>query len=499
LNDTWEFDGTDWTQIPTSHSPAAVSGLSMTYDSCRQKTVLFGSQSQTWEYDGTDWIQLETATAPAGRTQASMVFDTAHCQAVLFGGLTAGGSSTGLSDTWVFDGTSWTQVNSGTSPSGRWAHVMAFDTKRGVTVLFGGYGPNSASGQETNDTWEYDGSSWVQAFTQVSPAPVQQRAMAYDVSRSQMVMFGGIGPADAFVLTTAEFNDVPPTAPYYDAANLMFVNGVTNGCVPSDSPLTRQYCPNDNVTRQEMAAFIVRAITGTLTPAIYNPIPYFADVPTSNPFFPHIQKMVDLGITAGCGIGTYCPTATIPRWEMAIFMIRARLSSHGVAFPTSTVPYFADVPTNVEGNGISFPYIQRSYEENVTNGCGANPLIYCPDLLVTRGQMASFIMRALFNETTSLLPTAPILTGASPNTMASLLGTQLRVTITGTNTSFQSLDTVAVPSGMLTVSNVVVNSATSISVTLTTNPTTSAGPQSLVVTTGGVRLTLPLAIKVGTY
>jgi hypothetical protein len=113
--------------------------------------------------------------------------------------------------------------------------------------------------------------------------------------------------------------------------------------------------------------------------------------------------------------------------------------------------------------------------------------------------MASFIMRALFNETTSLLPTAPILTGASPNTMASLLGTQLRVTITGTNTSFQSLDTVAVPSGMLTVSNVVVNSATSISVTLTTNPTTSAGPQSLVVTTGGVRLTLPLAIKVGTY
>ncbi len=51
---------------------------------------------------------------------------------------------------------------------------------------------------------------------------------------------------------------------------------------------------------------------------------------------------------------------------------------------------------------------------------------------------------------------------------------------------------------MLTVSNVTVNSANSMSATLTTNPTISAGPQSLVVT-GGMRLALPLAIKVGTY
>jgi hypothetical protein len=46
---------------------------------------------------------------------------------------------------------------------------------------------------------------------------------------------------------------------------------------------------------------------------------------------------------------------------------------------------------------------------------------------------------------------------------------------------------------------VVVNSPTSISATLTTNATTPDGPQSLVVTTGGQNLTLPLAIKVGTY
>ena len=70
------------------------------------------------------------------------------------------------------------------------------------------------------------------------------------------------------------------------------------------------------------------------------------------------------------------------------------------------------------------------------------------------------------------------------------------MTITGINTNFQPGDTVTVPSGMLAVSNVMVNSATSISATLTANANVVAGPQALVVTTGGQNLTLPLAIAV---
>jgi hypothetical protein len=83
--------------------------------------------------------------------------------------------------------------------------------------------------------------------------------------------------------------------------------------------------------------------------------------------------------------------------------------------------------------------------------------------------------------------------------VAAATGSQIAVTVTGANTNFQSGDTVTVPSGMLAVSNVVVNSATSISATLTVSSTAVAGPQALVVTTGGQNLTLPLAIKVGTY
>jgi hypothetical protein len=113
--------------------------------------------------------------------------------------------------------------------------------------------------------------------------------------------------------------------------------------------------------------------------------------------------------------------------------------------------------------------------------------------------MASFIMRALFNETTILGPTAPQLMGVSPDAVAASPGSQITVTITGANTNFQSGDTVTVPSGMLTVSNVIVNWATSITATLTVNGTAVAGPQALVVTTRGQNLTLPLAINVGTY
>jgi photosystem II stability/assembly factor-like uncharacterized protein len=299
--------------------------------------------------------------------------------------------------------------------------------------------------------------------------------------------------------TIAEFADVPSSATFFDAANLMFEAGVTTGCQPSNNPSTRLYCPNNGITRQEMAALMVRAVTGASTPAIYNPTPYFTDVPTTSPFFPYIQKMMDLGITIGCASGLFCPTGTIPRWQMAIFMVRARLALHGAGFATATTPYFADVPKNVEGDGVPFPFIQRAYEEHVTNGCTANPLMYCPDQLVTRGQMASFIMRGLFNETTILGPTAPQVTGVSPNTMAAAVGTQITVTITGANTSFQTGDTVTVPSGMLAVSNVTVNSATSITATLTANANAVAAPQALVVTSAGENLTLPLAIKVGTY
>jgi hypothetical protein len=417
-----------------------------------------------WQTNSYSWL---TYNSVGWQTGLNNINGTDPTNTVTCSGCIPNSSATNLATNVLYEGSSPGYPG---SPNGPWANTAS------------GYGFRWYPGQEHKNL---DG-------TVVRSAHVSL-ANPYAIFDT-LIQFSAPGSVNP-----AEFNDVAPTATYFDAANLMFQAGVTTGCIQGGTPQTRSFCPNDNVTREEMAAFIVRAVTGSVTPAIYDPVPYFTDVPPTNLFFPHIQKLEELGITTGCGAGLFCPTDTIPRWEMAIFMVRARLALYGASFAFNSNPYFADVPTNVEGDGVPFPFIQRAYEEHITNGCGTGPLIYCPDEPVTRGQMASFIMRGLFNETTILGPTAPQVTGVSPSRMAATVGTEISVTIMGANTNFQAGDTVTVPSGMLAVSNVRVNSATSISATLAANTNVVAGPQALVVTTGGQNLTLPLAIKVGTY
>jgi hypothetical protein len=70
---------------------------------------------------------------------------------------------------------------------------MAFDIGRGVTVLFGGYGYDGAAGRR-RDTWEWDGVEWNEIVTEPHPEYTSEHAMAYDVARGLIVMYGGYGP-----------------------------------------------------------------------------------------------------------------------------------------------------------------------------------------------------------------------------------------------------------------------------------------------------------------
>src|SRR5262245_52398405 len=72
------------------------------------------------------------------------------------------------------------------SPSGR-ETVLAYDSVRQRTVLFGG----SAGNQRFGDTWEWDGFVWAQRAPANSPSPRTNHAMAYDAARQRVVMFGG--------------------------------------------------------------------------------------------------------------------------------------------------------------------------------------------------------------------------------------------------------------------------------------------------------------------
>lgn len=92
---------------------------------------------------------------------------------------------------------------------------------------------------------------------------------------------------------------------------------VTVGCALD--PL--RYCPDQQTTRAEMAAFICRAAFGGATHL--EPSPVFADVPVGHPYRGYIEQLWLSEMTNGCGGGNYCPDRSITRAEMAIFLVRA--------------------------------------------------------------------------------------------------------------------------------------------------------------------------------
>ncbi len=145
------------------------------------------------------------------------------------------------------------------------------------------------------------------------------------------------------------------------------------------------YGPNNNVTRQQMAVFVLKAEHGVC----YTPPPcqgVFSDVPCSSNFSPWIEQFAAEGITGGCGGGNYCPLNPVTRAQMAVFLLKAKYGSGFTPPPCAGV--FADVtcPSSFA------PWIEQLAAEGITGGCGGGN--YCPGNINTRGQMAAFIVKA---------------------------------------------------------------------------------------------------------
>jgi hypothetical protein len=158
--DTWEYRPPTWSSVIPRVSPPGMMGHAMAYDSARRVVVAFGGSAigssdllaDTWEYDGTSWTDVATPASPSPRSRHTMVYDERRGAIVLFGGYTFPPDTT-LGDTWEYDGASWTEIESPVAPSARWSSAMTYDSVRGVVVLFGGSGSETMMG----DTWEYVG------------------------------------------------------------------------------------------------------------------------------------------------------------------------------------------------------------------------------------------------------------------------------------------------------------------------------------------------------
>lgn len=110
-------------------------------------------------------------------------------------------------------------------------------------------------------------------------------------------------------------------------------------------------------------------------------VPPFSDT-AGHPFAADIEWLRQAGITGGCGNGRFCPDAPVRRDEMASFLGRA------FELPGSATDAFAD-----DDGSIHEADINRLAASGITGGCATNR--YCPRNAVTRGQMASFLARAL--------------------------------------------------------------------------------------------------------
>jgi hypothetical protein len=119
------------------------------------------------------------------RADVALAYDSNRGLVVLFGG--ADGKGVQLAETWEYDGQAWTQATPTTSPPATASAATAFDPVRQRVVIFGGSTPATTS----NETWEYDGATWVLKAPATIPPARTQAAMTYDASRHRIVMFGG--------------------------------------------------------------------------------------------------------------------------------------------------------------------------------------------------------------------------------------------------------------------------------------------------------------------
>lgn len=188
---------------------------------------------------------------------------------------------------------------------------------------------------------------------------------------------GGTGGCDV------TFSDVPCDFVFHEDVEWLAESGITKGCNPPDNTL---FCPNDNVTRGQMAAFLVRGLE--LPPRGYSEYATYADVGSTHVFFDEVGILGAEGITKGCNPpdnSRFCPNDNVTRGQMAAFLVRA------LGLSRSDVNSFTD-----DDDSVFEADIQALAASGITRGCNppANDR-FCPNEPVTRGQMAAFLKRAL--------------------------------------------------------------------------------------------------------
>jgi hypothetical protein len=134
-----------------------------------------------------NWSAMETRPTPPPLAYAAAAYDSDNNTLVLFGGRTASGTLS--NNTWVWNGTSWADYPGSQieAPPARDLAAMSFDPVLHQLILFGGLGNQ---GHGYGDTWAWNGLSWYQEVSPVTPAPRYGASISYD-GAGHLILFGG--------------------------------------------------------------------------------------------------------------------------------------------------------------------------------------------------------------------------------------------------------------------------------------------------------------------
>jgi Galactose oxidase, central domain len=203
LNDTWVYKAGVWTKVPTPSAPSPRRYAAAAYDPLRDRTVLYGGSTtaippnaflavttnvyDTWEFDGTTWTQ-RAATEPV-LVEPTLTYDATRHEIIMVG--TDLKFNTRM---YRWDGAagSWVEITPTTLPRCALFSSMTYEKDSGKVLFTGGL---CGSGAINDDTYEWDGSNWTLLVPLATQGLVYGQALAYDEVRQQALMFGGTIPA----------------------------------------------------------------------------------------------------------------------------------------------------------------------------------------------------------------------------------------------------------------------------------------------------------------
>jgi Galactose oxidase, central domain len=354
LADTYVFDGCSWIQIVPATSPGLLTNLYLAASPNYASVVLFGGNpgtgglsNATWEFSTAtlSWANVSPAgPSPSARELACLAYDSARSRTVLFGGGSAAGG-TFSNETWEWDGTSWFNVTpAGPNPAPRAFHSMTYDAARARTVVYGGY-----NGAQLGDTWEWDGLQWTQIYTAASPGPRSSGAIAYDPWSQRVVLFAGSvgwpnGMNDTWEYDGVNWSlaSVAGPSPANQYLHRMAGDAVRGGVLVYGA-YGDNWTPLNDTWRYQRAPLAAN----TLTPPIGSLVNYSLSLP-NEPGFPYI---------AAISLSGTCPGALLPDGRIAPLNVdvytnisisnqfpsvfqgfSGTLSASGLAFPVLAIP-----------------------------------------------------------------------------------------------------------------------------------------------------------------